>query len=133
MLDRFPHPSQALLIGRRDRRSRLVWALPKGHVEPGETLAQTALREVQEETGIAAEVVAPLGVTDYWFVWDGRRIHKTVHFFVMVFRAGALSTSDPEVERVAWVGLSALQSRLHYPDDRALVAKLDQVLAEASA
>ena len=58
---------EAALIGRTDRRGRLAWSLPKGHVEEGETLAQTAEREVAEETGIRGRVVAPLGEVEFFF------------------------------------------------------------------
>ena len=64
---------RAALIGRTDRRGRLLWSLPKGHIEEGETPEDTAVREVAEETGIIGEVVAPLGIIDFWFVADGRR------------------------------------------------------------
>jgi hypothetical protein len=69
----------AALIGRIDRRGRMLWSLPKGHIELGETAEQTAIREVAEETGIRGSVLAALGRIDYWFVTDGRRVHKTVH------------------------------------------------------
>lgn len=75
-----PH---AVLIARTDRRGRLLWSLPKGHIERGETPEETAVREVAEETGILGEVVAPLGIIAFWFVADGRRIHKTVHHFLL--------------------------------------------------
>ena len=58
---------RAALIGRTDRRGRLLWSLPKGHIEEGETPEDTAVREVAEETGIIGEVVAPLGIIDFWF------------------------------------------------------------------
>ena len=74
---------RAALIGRTDRRGRLLWSLPKGHIEEGETPEDTAVREVAEETGIIGEVVAPLGIIDFWFVADGRRVHKTVHHFLL--------------------------------------------------
>ena len=74
---------RAALIGRTDRRGRLLWSLPKGHIEAGETPEDTAVREVAEETGIIGEVVAPLGIIDFWFVADGRRVHKTVHHFLL--------------------------------------------------
>ncbi len=61
----------AALIGRVDRRGRLLWSLPKGHIELGETAEQTAIREVAEETGIRGSVLAALGRIDYWFVTDG--------------------------------------------------------------
>ena len=71
----------AALIGRIDRRGRMLWSLPKGHIELGETAEQTAIREVAEETGIQGSVLAALGSIDYWFVTEGRRVHKTVHHY----------------------------------------------------
>ena len=65
----------AALIGRLDRRGRLLWSLPKGHIEAGETPEQAAIREIEEETGILGEVLAPLGIIDFWFVAGGRRVH----------------------------------------------------------
>ncbi|HMC70482.1 MAG TPA: NUDIX domain-containing protein, partial [Mycobacteriales bacterium] len=50
--------ARAALIGRTDRRGRLLWSLPKGHVEPGETVEDAAVREVSEETGITGRVLA---------------------------------------------------------------------------
>ena len=73
----------AAVIGRLDRRGRLLWSLPKGHIEEGETAEQAAVREVEEETGIIGCVVAPLGTIDFWFVAEDRRVHKTVHHFLL--------------------------------------------------
>ncbi|WP_019973368.1 NUDIX hydrolase [Mycobacterium sp. 141] len=110
----------AALIGRIDRRGRMLWSLPKGHIELGETAEQTAIREVAEETGIQGTVLAALGSIDYWFVTEGRRVHKTVHHYLMRFRDGELSDDDVEVTEVAWVPLDELPSRLAYADERKL-------------
>ncbi|PWW61938.1 NUDIX hydrolase [Actinokineospora spheciospongiae] len=119
------------LIGRLDRRGRLLWSLPKGHIEAGETPEQTAVREVAEETGIDGEVVRPLGTIDYWFVADGtRRIHKTVHHFLLVAHSFELSDEDVEVTEVAWVDFDELDARLAYADERRLVRKARQLLSE---
>jgi 8-oxo-dGTP pyrophosphatase MutT (NUDIX family) len=61
VLDRLGSSARGALIGRLDRRGRLLWSLPKGHVEPGETEAQTAVREVAEETGISGRVIGQAG------------------------------------------------------------------------
>ncbi|MEX3656163.1 NUDIX hydrolase, partial [Mycolicibacterium fortuitum] len=108
----------AALIGRVDRRGRMLWSLPKGHIELGETAEQTAIREVAEETGIRGDVLAALGSIDYWFVTEGRRVHKTVHHYLMRFQGGELSDDDVEVTEVAWVPLRDLASRLAYADER---------------
>ncbi|MBV9096664.1 MAG: NUDIX hydrolase [Frankiaceae bacterium] len=124
--------ARAALIGRIDRRGRLLWSLPKGHVEPGETVEQTAVREVAEETGITGRVVASLGTIDFWFVAEGRRIHKTVHHYLLLATDGELSADDIEVEEVAWVPLSELEERLAYADERRLVAKVPDLLADTA-
>ena len=75
-----------------------------------------------EETGIRGDVLAALGSIDYWFVTEGRRVHKTVHHYLLRFLGGELSDEDLEVTEVAWVPLSELPSRLAYADERKLAA-----------
>lgn len=118
----------AALIGRIDRRGRMLWSLPKGHIEQGETAEQTAIREVAEETGIQGSVLAALGSIDYWFVTEGRRVHKTVHHYLMRFLGGELSDEDVEVSEVAWVPLKELPSRLAYADERKLAEVADELI-----
>lgn len=108
------------LIGRIDRRGRLLWSMPKGHVEPGEGYASTAEREVWEETGLTGEVISELGVIDYWFVSDGVRIHKTVHHHLLRYVDGDLNDEDPEVTEVSWVPADHLIEHLAYADERQL-------------
>ena len=124
--------ARAALIGRTDRRGRLLWSLPKGHVEPGETVEDAAVREVSEETGITGRVLAELGIIDFWFVADGRRIHKTVHHFLLRAVGGKLSDADYEVAEVAWVPLADLPSRLAYADERRLVQRATTMLADSA-
>jgi 8-oxo-dGTP pyrophosphatase MutT (NUDIX family) len=124
--------ARAALIGRVDRRGRLLWSLPKGHVEPGETTEDAAVREVAEETGISGRVLASLGTIDFWFVADGRRIHKTVHHFLLMATGGELSAEDVEVEEVEWVPLTELSDRLAYADERRLVERVPDLLAESA-
>ncbi|WP_026151926.1 NUDIX domain-containing protein [Actinopolyspora halophila] len=111
----------AAVIGRLDRQQRLLWSLPKGHIEPGETPEETAVREVAEETGIIGRAVRPIGTIDYWFVADNRKVHKTVHHFLLVATGGELSDEDVEVTEVAWVPLGELDEILAYADERRLV------------
>jgi ADP-ribose pyrophosphatase YjhB (NUDIX family) len=116
------------LIGRRDRRGRLLWSLPKGHIEAGESAEQAAVREVAEETGIVGRIIGRLGTIDFWFMADGRRVHKTVHHFLMRAEGGELSDEDVEVAAVAWVPLDEIAERLAYEDERALVARAPELL-----
>ncbi|MBA2308588.1 MAG: NUDIX hydrolase [Pseudonocardiales bacterium] len=124
--------SRAAVIGRLDRRGRLLWSLPKGHIEDGETAEQAAVREIEEETGITGRVIAPLGTIDFWFVAEDRRVHKTVHHFLLQATGGELSDADIEVAEVAWVPLGELETRLAYADERRLV-RLASTLLEESA
>ncbi len=131
VVDRSGAEPRAALIARADRRGRLLWSLPKGHLEAGETAHDAAVREVQEETGIRGEVLAPLGTIDFWFVAEGRRIHKTVHHFLLAAVGGELSDADIEVDEVAWVPLDQVVERLAYADERRLVGKVHDLLADA--
>ncbi len=129
MVDGSGETARGVLIAKHDRRGRLVWSLPKGHVELGETLEQTAVREIEEETGVTAKVEHRLGEVDYWFMLHGEKIHKTVHHFLLRYTAGELSDRDVEVVEVAWVPLDEILTRLAYPDERRLVAQVPELLA----
>ncbi len=124
--------STAAVIGRLDRHGRLLWSLPKGHIEPGETAEQAAIREIEEETGILGAIIAPLGTIDFWFVAEDRRVHKTVHHFLLRATGGELSDADIEVAEVAWVPLVELESRLAYADERRLVRRATALLEESA-
>ena len=136
MLDSPGPQACAALIGRLDRRGRLLWSLPKGHVEAGETEEDTAVREVAEETGIVGRVVGKLGTIDFWFVADGRRVHKTVHHFLLLavdpVDGLELSDADVEVSEVAWVPLTEVASRLAYADERRLLDRVPELLPETA-
>lgn len=123
----------AALIGRMDRRGRMLWSLPKGHIEVGETAEETAIREVAEETGVRGSVLAALGSIDYWFVTEGRRVHKTVHHYLMRFSGGELCDDDVEVSEVAWVPIRELPSRLAYADERRLALVADELIDKLQA
>lgn len=131
VVDRTGTVPRAALIARHDRRGRLVWSLPKGHVEKGETHVQAAEREVQEETGIRARVLAPLGTIDFWFVAERRRIHKTVHHYLLDALGGELSDEDVEVVEVRWFPLDDVAGALTYADERRLLERVPRLLADA--
>ena len=123
---------RAAVIGRLNARGHMLWSFPKGHLEEGETYEDAAIREVSEETGITGRVVAPLGVIDFYFTAEDRRIHKTVHHFLLLAEGGEINSDDAEVDEVEWVPLGDLMDRLSYPDERRLLAKVPDLLAEAS-
>ena len=75
-------------------------------------------------------MLAALGSIDYWFVTEGRRVHKTVHHYLMRSIGGELSDADIEVTEVAWVPLSELHVRLAYADERKLAEIAGQLIAE---
>ena len=116
-----------LLIGRRDQKDptgkKILWSLPKGHIEEGETPEQAAIREVAEETGIDAAIDKPLGVIDFWFMAGGKRIHKTVHHFLFRESGGLLAAQESEVDEVAWFPLDEIIDKLAYPDEKKLIAR----------
>lgn len=111
---------RVLLIRARDLRNRPVWTLPKGTLAPGETSADAALREVREETGYQCELLRELPPVTYWFQRDGRRIKKTVRWYLMrpVEKVGE---HDHEVDEVLWAERADALARLRYESDRRLV------------
>lgn len=129
IVDRSGESPRAALIGRLDRYGRLLWSLPKGHVENGETPEAAARREVAEETGIRGQVIAPLGTIDFWFIAERQRIHKTVHHFLLEAVGGELSDADVEVTEVAWIPLAEVLGLLAYEDERRLIEKVPELLA----
>lgn len=121
---------RAVIIGRRNQRGRLLWSLPKGHVEEGETPEIAAVREVMEETGLTSEIAASLGVIDFWFQQERISIHKTVHHYLLIAKSGTLTAQIEEVDEIAWVALDQLANRLTHQDERKLVSKALELLAE---
>jgi len=106
------------------RGRRRVLGLPKGGPMEGETPEQTAAREVREETGITARVRERLGQVDYTYRRGGRRIDKTVHFYLCMFEDGNTSDHDHEVDDARWIALASAHSQLSYPGERALIERL---------
>ncbi|MEO7124823.1 MAG: NUDIX hydrolase [Nakamurella sp.] len=121
--------AQVALIGRARRGGKLRWSMPKGHVEQGETLEQTAVREVREETGIVGIVVAPLGSLSYTFTADGKQIRKRVHHFLMDAVSGELSDADVEVTEARWVPVDDLPRMLAFPAERRIARRAASILA----
>ena len=113
-----------LVLGLRPRdRGHSVWSLPKGTPDGDETPEQTALREVTEETGLEVRIVDRIGDIHYRFVRDGRRIHKTVHYFLMEATGGDLADHDHEFAEVRWFELSEAEAMMRFATERDIVAR----------
>ena len=106
-----------------------VLALPKGHMEPGESGADTAIREVREETGVDSRLVEKLDDIRYWYTRDGARVLKVVSFFLLNYRSGSIRDFQrEEVDGAEWVPLEDAAERLAYRGEkemaRAALSKL---------
>ena len=98
----------------------LTWRLPKGTPERGETVEQTACREVQEETGVHVNVLAPITSIRYFFVGhdDGIRYDKTVYFYLMEPMGGSTAEHDAEFDVVEWCSYEEAVELLEYDNER---------------
>jgi 8-oxo-dGTP pyrophosphatase MutT (NUDIX family) len=126
-------PNLVALMARFNRGGKLEWCIPKGHLEKDETSEQAALREVFEETGLEAKVIASLGEVNYQFIQDGAKISKTVHVYLMQQTGGELSfENDPhkEASELEWVQVSELLARLSHGNEKR-IAKMAIELIEA--
>jgi 8-oxo-dGTP pyrophosphatase MutT (NUDIX family) len=103
---------------------RRVTGLPKGGPNPGERPEETAAREVREETGVTATVREFLGDVSYWYRRGGRRVYKTVHFYLFDYVSGSTEDHDHEVEEARWIPLAEASSTLSYPGERALIERV---------
>jgi 8-oxo-dGTP pyrophosphatase MutT (NUDIX family) len=96
-----------------------VLALPKGHIEKGETGAQAAEREVREEAGIRGELVEKLGDVKYWYARDGQRVFKVVSFFLFRYRSGSVRNYQrEEVDGAEWIPLDDAPRLLAYKGEK---------------
>src|SRR2546428_11936417 len=112
-----------LLIRARDLRNQPVWTLPKGALNPGESAADAALREVREETGWECEVVRELESVTYWFQRNGQRIRKSVRWYLMR-PLRKVGEHDHEVDEVLWTDPADARARLRYDSDLKLISTL---------
>jgi 8-oxo-dGTP pyrophosphatase MutT (NUDIX family) len=127
-----------VLLGgrRRPPKGWLGWGLPKGHVEPGETFAEAAIREVREETGVEAVIDCPLGDVRYVFVEhqnDGAvSIRKRVRYYLMRRTGGRLTDRDDELDEVRWFPLAAAPKILTFANERRIARRAVALLRGAA-
>jgi mutator protein MutT len=108
---------------KHDAQHRRVLVLPKGHLDPGETDEAAAVREVAEETGVAAELIEKLGDVEYSYERRGRRRNKRVAFYLFEYRSGSLEDHDHEIEEARWMPLQDAVRELTYPGEREIVKR----------
>jgi 8-oxo-dGTP pyrophosphatase MutT (NUDIX family) len=131
---RYQDSGPQLVVGRRKReRDGATWTLPKGTPVPGESLEETAVREVSEETGLQVCILAPLDAIRYTFVQRGTRIRKTVHYFLMKPTGGDLEGHDREFEEVRWVPFAEASALLSFETERSLVELAASRLADLAS
>jgi 8-oxo-dGTP pyrophosphatase MutT (NUDIX family) len=114
----------ALLVALIRVRGGTVLALPKGHIEAGESPEQAALRETREETGLAGRTLAPLEEISYvfWSRVHRTRVSKRVHFFLLEYRAGSTAHHDAEVDGVRLVPIEDAVAALNYPGEQRVMS-----------
>jgi len=108
---------------KRDARGRRVLALPKGHLDEGETAEEAAKREVAEETGVTADLIDKLGDVEYSYERRARRRNKRVAFYLFKYLSGSLEDHDREIEDARWMPLAQAASALTYPGEREIVRR----------
>jgi 8-oxo-dGTP pyrophosphatase MutT (NUDIX family) len=111
-----------------------VWALPKGLIGAGEPPADTAVREVTEETGATGRLVGKLGDVRYTYTWQGERVFKVVSFYLLRYRSGRLGDVQPEyaheVADVRWLPLEDAPRLLAYGGEREMAERAVAALSD---
>ena len=112
------------------------WQLPKGLIDAGETAEIAALREVREEAGIETDLIELIEKIEYWYFGDYRgervRFHKSVHFFLLAYRGGAVENHDAEVVEARWVKAEDAIEMLAFKGEKTIVEKALKMISQFS-
>lgn len=133
------HSAGGVLVKKRGSRRQIclvsknegrVWAFPKGRVDRGESLEETAAREVLEETGHKAEVVERLDTIEYYFFLkeNSTFYHKTVTFFLMKLVEENAQPRDQEADSVGWYDVGVAKKKLSYLNEKKILGKAETLL-----
>lgn len=119
-------PEIALIVHSKGR----VKSLPKGEINPGETLEEAAIREVKEETGLTGKIIGSLGSIQYWFYSypEKKKVHKRVYYFLMEYLSGDIKDHDWEVEEVIFVPISKVNKIATYENERKVLATATKII-----
>lgn len=127
------HTDHGLEVAICGRDSDGVWGLPKGTPDAGETLEQTAIREVSEETGLEVVIEEKIGVVEYWFARSGVRFHKFVHYYLMEAIGGDPASHDLEYDRVEWRHVDDAMKTLTFKNEIEMVARAREMIETGNA
>ena len=119
--------AEIVLVG---RASENFWVLPKGTPRPGESVEAVALREVQEETGVATRIVCKLGSIHYVFHRRGAQFNKEVAYFLMEACGGDVRLHDHEYDDAVWFPVASAADRLTYENEAAILRQAQPLIAE---
>jgi 8-oxo-dGTP diphosphatase len=119
-----------IVPNRRAPDGSQVLALPKGHIDEGESRLQAATREVREEAGVDAQPLLELGEVRYWYVREGRRVPKSVFFYLFRYLSGDPANHDDEVLEARWMPLEQAQHELTYAGEREMAGRALAIAAE---
>jgi len=128
------YKGKVLVITTTNLKNEIVNTFAKGHIEDGETEQQAALREVEEETGLKAEIIKKIKDVQYWFVFNNERIQKKVSWYLMKpisdKYANKLSpdTAEEKIQKVEWIELNQVEKILSYDSDKEIIKLLKQEL-----
>lgn len=128
---------QIVLIYRKWAEDNQGWVLPKGHIEDGETLEETAIRETSEETGYTdMKIIAPLDPLNIQYQWyDGKLHFKKINYFVALLlndKQQKLTLSENEVKtltEVKWFDLAEAEKMIKFDDERRLLKQVLQIIS----
>ena len=106
------------------------WDFPKGHLEVAESSEQAAVREVEEETGVKAEIIEKIGQTQYFYWEEGVKVFKTVTYFLMKYLDGDPADHDQEVADAGWFPLDEAETKLKFDTDKDVFEKAKKILTD---